>query len=204
MATIKHRADASGQIDAYISTLPGWSALICNKLRNTILAVSSEIIEDWKWGPNYYCRGMLCGFGAFKQHVSLTFFQGALLQDEMKILKKNPGNLHNRHVKYYAVGDIDVKVLKMYLREGIRNNSSGRKLLTTESKTVELLPEFLAAMKRARLLQRFEAYTYYKRKELSAWVGAAKREETRRKRIAEVLEQLREGGAIKDNYRKRN
>jgi hypothetical protein len=59
MATSKHNADASFKITNYIESLPEWSQKICINLREIILSCNPEIIEDWKWGPNYYLNGMV-------------------------------------------------------------------------------------------------------------------------------------------------
>ncbi|MBL7923152.1 MAG: DUF1801 domain-containing protein [Bacteroidia bacterium] len=202
MATVKHRNDAAAQIDAYINGLPEWSKAICHKLRLLILKTSPKIIEDWKWGPNYFYEGMLCGFGAFNKHVSFVFFQGALLKDPENILKQNPGNVHNRHVKFTDVKEVNAKVLSAYLREAMQNNVSGHKIKQPAIKTVLTDPDLAGALRKAKLLTKFEAYTYYKRKELNEWVSSAKRAETKARRIMDAVEQVREGKSINDQYRK--
>jgi hypothetical protein len=75
MATSKHKSDASFKITDYIESLPDWSQKICITLREISLKSNSEIIEDWKWGPNYYLNGMVCGFSAFKKYVNFVFFK---------------------------------------------------------------------------------------------------------------------------------
>ena len=202
MAAVQHRRDASEQIDVYINELPDWSRKICVKLRSIVLKSSAKLIEDWKWGPNYYFEGMVCGYAAFKQHVSFVFFQGALLKDAEKVLMKNPGNLHNRHIKFKDVKEIDGALISRYLKEAMANNAAGKKMLQPEKKNITLHPAFHAALVKGKLLSKFETYTYYKRKELSEWINAAKREETRDRRIAEAIIQVKEGKSINDKYRK--
>lgn len=87
-----------------------------------ILKADPDIIEDWKWGPNYQKNGMVCGFGAFKQHVILTFFQGAILKDPKKILNHGTTNQHNRNIKFKSINDIDEDTLIKYIREAVNNN----------------------------------------------------------------------------------
>ena len=61
---------------------------------NELLSALREIIKKYpfeemlKWGmPTYvYDKRNLIGIGAFKNHVALWFFQGALLQDKDHIL----------------------------------------------------------------------------------------------------------------------
>lgn len=202
MAKSKHREDAGERIDEYLATLPEWSAGLCTRLRILILKSSPEIVEDWKWGPNYYYKGMVCGYAAFKQHVSFVFFQGALLKDPEKILQQNPGNLHNRHIKFSEGDKINAKILTAYIREAMKNNAAELKITKPLQKTVSIHPELATALNKAKLLVAFEAFTYYKRKELNEWVSTAKREETRVKRIAEAVAQVKAGKSIHDKYRK--
>lgn len=75
MAKTKHHPGASLLITEYVDALPPFSHEICVKLRELIHAAIPDVIEDWKWGPNFYCHGMVCGFGAFKSHVTIAFFK---------------------------------------------------------------------------------------------------------------------------------
>lgn len=85
----KHNPDAPKFIEEYIREARDFAQPICRKLRAIIFKAEPDIIEDWKWGPNYYKSGIVCGFGAFKQHVTLAFFQGAMLKDPKKILTED-------------------------------------------------------------------------------------------------------------------
>jgi hypothetical protein len=51
--------NASKHITEYIDTLAPFAKEICVKLRAIILASSNELVEDWKWGPNYNANGMV-------------------------------------------------------------------------------------------------------------------------------------------------
>ena len=73
-------------IDRYIDSIEPFAQPICRRLRALIHKAEPEIIEDWKWGPNFNKDGMVCGFGAFKEFVSIAFFMGALLKDPKKTL----------------------------------------------------------------------------------------------------------------------
>ena len=136
MAKVKHNPNASVLIEEGISKLEPFAQVICKKLRDIILSADSEIIEDWKWGPNYYLNGMVCGYWGFKKHVTFVFFQGSLLKDKKKILVQNPGNVHNRHIKYTDVSQVDEALLLEYLFEAIDNNRKGLKIAVTKDKTV--------------------------------------------------------------------
>ena len=143
MAKSKHNPNAEALITEYINNLPPFSKEICLKLREIVLSTDKSIIEDWKWGPNYFCDGMVCGFGAFKKHVSFVFFQGVILKDEKKILLANPGNIHNRHLHFTSSKEIKVAVIKAYLKESIRNNQEGKRVVNNE-KQIEIPKELYA------------------------------------------------------------
>jgi uncharacterized protein YdeI (YjbR/CyaY-like superfamily) len=201
MAKVVHRADAALKIDAYINELPPWSKEICNKLRKIILTTSTKIVEDWKWGPNYYYEGMICGYGAFKNHCTLVFFYGATLSDPLKILDANSTNIQIRHIKFSSAKEINATVLKAYIKEAMKNNEAGLKKLPVKDKTVTLHDDFVKALNKAKLRLKFEAYTFYKQKEMAEWISAAKQDATRESRIEKAIEMILVGRSLNDKYR---
>lgn len=175
---------------------------ICKKLRKIILSADPEIIEDWKWGPNYYLNGMVCGFWGFKKHVSLVFYQGSLLKDKKKILIANPGNVHNRHIKYTDVKQIDEEFVLEYLFEAIDNNKKGIKITESKDKTVVIPDDVKATFKSAKILTYFESLAYSHRKEYIMWITDAKKEETRMNRINQAIEKLASKEMMHNRYKK--
>lgn len=202
MAKVKHNHEASALIDQGIAEMEPFAQAICKKLRQLILSSDPAIIEDWKWGPNYYLDGMVCGFWGFRKHVTLTFFQGALLKDKKKVLQENPGNVHNRHLKFTDVKDIDEKLVLAYLFEAIDNNRKGHKIVETKEKTVDVPEDVQKAFKKAKVLSCFEGMAFTKRKEYVMWITDAKKEETRLKRIAQAIEKLSQKQGLNDKYKK--
>lgn len=203
MAAPKHIADAPVKISEYIESLPDWSKRICSRLREIILKSDPAIMEDWKWGPNYYLQGMVCGYAAFQKHVSFVFFQGTLLKDKKKILEANPGNLHNRHVKFRNIKELDEDVLLEYLIEAIDNNKKGKKLTEAKNKTLVIDKDIAKAFKSAGLLNYFESLAYSHKKEYLMWIGDAKKEETRKNRIEKAISKLGAKEMMHDKYKKK-
>jgi uncharacterized protein YdeI (YjbR/CyaY-like superfamily) len=204
MATkAKHHPDAKALIDESISQAEPFAQPICKKLRSIIFKAEPTIIEDWKWGPNYYKAGMVCGFWYFKKHVTLTFFQGVLLKDKKKILLENPGNLHNRHIKFTDVKDINEKLLIEYITEAVMNNEKGLKLTEAPDKTVVIPDDFKKLLTKNKTLKNFEAMSYSKRKDYVQWIEGAKQSETRMKRIDQALEKIAEHQGLNDKYLKK-
>lgn len=201
MAKVKHNPEAGVLIDEGISKLEPFAQVICKRLRKLILSSDSAIIEDWKWGPNYYLNGMVCGFWGFKKHVSFVFFQGALLKDKKKILLENPGNVHNRHIKYTNVKQLNDKDILEYLFEAIDNNKKGLKLVTTQDKTIQIPTDAQKLFKKAKVLVYFESLAFTHRKEYIQWIESAKKEETRIKRINQTIEKLVSKEMMHDKYK---
>jgi uncharacterized protein YdeI (YjbR/CyaY-like superfamily) len=202
MAKTKHHPGASLLITEYIDALPPFSREICVKLRELIHAAIPDVIEDWKWGPNFYYHGMVCGFGAFKSHVAIAFFQGAMLKDPHKILITNPGNHHNRNIKFTDVKDVKATILKAYLKEAAANNKAGVVVKITPEEKVVVVPDDLKkALAKLKLTKAFEELAYYKRKEMVMWINDAKREETRLKRLEKVVDLVDQRKGLNDHYK---
>lgn len=202
MVKVKHNPNAAALIDDGVEKLEPFAQVICKRLRKIILSSDPALIEDWKWGPNYYLNGMVCGYWGFKKHVSFVFFQGSLLKDKKKILIENPGNVHNRHIKFTDVKQIDEKVILEYLFEAIDNNRKGLKLIVTKDKTIVTPKDVVKQFKKAKILTYFDSLAFSHRKEYVQWIDSAKKEETRTKRIEQAIEKLQEKQGLHDKYKK--
>ncbi|MBK6986572.1 MAG: DUF1801 domain-containing protein [Bacteroidetes bacterium] len=187
MAKVKHNPNAGALIDDGISKLEPFAQVICKRLRQLILSADPEIIEDWKWGPNYYLNGMVCGYWGFKKHVSFVFFQGSLLKDKKKILIENPGNVHNRHIKFTDVKQIDDKAILEYLFEAIDNNRKGLKIIETKDKTIVTPVDAEKAFKKAKVLAYFDSLAFSHRKEYVQWIESAKKKKPEQNALNRLL-----------------
>lgn len=190
MAKTKINPKATQLIDKYIKDAPEFAQPILKKLRTLIHKAEPEIIEDWKWGPNFQKNGMICGIWAFKKHVSLVFFQGASLKDPQKILTEGTSNAHNRTVKFQSFDELDEKTLLAYLKEAVKNNVQGIKI---KSKSPAIPKDFKDLLIKNKLLDKFEESSFSNRKECLNWIDSAKRLETRERRIQKALEKICEG-----------
>lgn len=189
----KIHPESAKLVNNYIESLPQWSKEICIKLREIILSTSSNITEDWKWNqPNYYCNGMLCGIWAFKDHVTLVFFQGALIDDKYSILSSNPDNLHNRHIKFSHISQINPQIIQDYLLQSISNNTRGLKINQSKIKNIEIPYYIKEALENTGLLECFNNMSYSHKKEYILWIKEAKKEETRNRRIEKMILMLRD------------
>lgn len=183
MAAVKHVGDANERVNGYIDRLPDFSKKICKRLREIILKSDPKMIEDWKWGPNYYLDGMVCGYATFQRHVNFVFFKGSLLKDNRKLLQ-DTGSINTRHFHLKNVKDIDEDIFLEYIFDAIDNNTSGKKVIAPElALTGDINKEF----KLAGVLKQFEALSPSRKQFHTQWINQAKKEETRVRRISQAI-----------------
>src|SRR5687767_8009658 len=74
---------ASHLIDERIAELGDWRGDTLARMRELILSVDPEIVEEWKWmGTPVWSRyGIICTGESYKKVVKLTFAHGAKLPD---------------------------------------------------------------------------------------------------------------------------
>ena len=192
---------ATEEVLQYIDELPPFSKAICKKLRAIILKADKDLVEDWKWGPNYSLNGMVCGYSAFNEHAKLTFFNGSGMKDPKNLFNHCVDNEFNRSIKYTDVSEIDEKAILEYVKESIAVNKKGFKRVVKD-KTVEVpddLQKALAKNKKAAAF--FDGLTYGYKKDFVEHVTTAKRPETRLDRISKIVALCADGKRMNDKYK---
>lgn len=191
------KTTASAQIDDYIENLPEWSKKLCTQLRTLIHRTDPSVVEVVKWGgPAFEANGAIAFLvWAFKKHVNLTFYQGALIPDRHHLFNAGDTNLRSRSVKFGDSAEIDEKKLHYYFKEAIELNKKGRrvKIPVTKDKTVIIPPSIKKILKKESLLEKYNEQIYTYRKGYVQWIEEARQEETKKKRIGIMLSELREG-----------
>lgn len=198
----KINSNAPKLIDDFIAGSLPFAQKICRKLREIIHKADSSIIEDWKWGANFNKNGMVCGFWAFKKHVTLVFFQGALLKDHKNILQHGGTNKHNRSIKFTDIKEIDEAALIQYIKEAVKNNEKNLKVVSKKENIIipdDLKKALIISKKASENFKKF-AYTY--RKEYVQWVENAKQQNTRERRVNEVVAKSFQNKKIHEKYMK--
>ncbi len=150
------------------------------------------MVEDWKWGPNFYHNGMVCGFGAFKKHVTISFFQGTQLKDPKKLLTHGDGNVHSRRMNFTALKDIKEKALIDLIKEAVQINVTGKavKISAAAKVEIETPPDLQKLLDAHKLGEYFDMMAYTHRKEYILAINEAKKEETRKRRLDKTIEML--------------
>lgn len=191
-------------VDDYILAQEKYSGML-NMLRNILL--SSELKETVKWGiPTYtFNNKNVVGIGAFKNHVGLWFFQGALINDKNNILRNAQEGKTKamRQIHYKSPEDIQEKIILEYVAISIENFKSGiiikPKRNTSELRIPKLIQEALD--KNKELNSNFNSLTLGRKREYAEHIEMAKRESTKLSRLAKIIPLILEGKGLYDKYK---
>lgn len=112
---------AQEKIDEYINKASDWRGELIAAIRKLIHETAPTIEEEWKWNsPVFSLNGkMICSPGAFKNHVGLNFFQGAMLVDPDGLFPKDSQAKQMRTVKFRKDDQVDKEALKSLLNEAM-------------------------------------------------------------------------------------
>jgi uncharacterized protein YdeI (YjbR/CyaY-like superfamily) len=184
------------RIDAYIANAAPFAQPILERLREAVHAACPECEETLKWrSPSFLYRGaILCGMAAFKEHAMFGFWKGALI-DTGGPKEAAMGQFG----RLTSVADLPAKrELARYIRQAMALEDAGVKTPRTKTGKPKPSPEppedlvrALARDKRARAT--FEGLSPSHRREYVEWILEAKREETRKRRLAQAVAWLAEG-----------
>lgn len=191
-------------VEDYLDGHVKWRPLL-ERLR--VIMNECEVEETVKWGqPCYTHEGKnVAGIGAFKEFVSVWFFQGALLRDEHGVLvNAQEGRTRAmRQWRFQAVEEIDETLLRAYVDESIENQRQGKAIKAERKKPVEVPDELAGALAEDRAAgERFDALTPGKQREYTEYIAQAKRAETRVRRLEKILPMIRAGHGLNDRYKK--
>ena len=170
-------------------------------LRNLILECGLE--EESKWGvPCYSFQGKnIAVLSALKDYFVLSFFKGALLKDEAKILEKPGENTQAARIIKFTDSEKIIHLrttIKAYLSEAIEVEKAGLKVTFKENP--EPMPEELelAFEKDPILKEAFEKLTPGRKRGYILFISAPKQSKTRISRIEKVTPKIFEGKGVHD------
>ena len=187
----------SHEIDAYIANAADFAKPILKHLRKVVHAGCPTVEETIKWGfPHFVYKGNIAGMAAFKSHCTFGFWKQPLLFDANDAKESEAMGQFGRITK---LSDLpNEKRLIGYVRKAAELNDAGVKMARAPRpkgpRTLEVPDDFAAALKKnAKARKTFENFNYSNRKEYVEWVTEAKRDETRRQRLATSIGWLAEG-----------
>jgi len=206
------------RIDAYIAQAAPFAQPILEHLRAVVHAACPQVEETIKWGmPSFVYGGkILCGIGAFKQHATFGYWQGASVVGASPERSREAMGQFGRLTK---VGDLPgkrelSKLLKqaMVLIDARGKKTAGRTAANTAAagrtatsdvpasktrapKPPVVIPDDLAAAfkKNAKARATYAGFPVSQQREYVEWIESAKREQTRSGRVAQAVEWMAEG-----------
>jgi len=185
------------RVDAYIADAPEFARPILERARAVVHEACPQVEETMKWGmPTFMHAGtILAGMAAFKQHATFGFWKHALVMGEGGE-RTGMGSFG----KMTSVRDLPPrKELVALVRKAMALNEEGVKAprarkRATSRPPAEVPPDLSEALRLdAAARETFERFPPSHRREYIEWLEEAKREETRRKRLAQAIEWLAEG-----------
>ena len=116
-------------IDMRIKELGDWRGETLAKVRRLIKEADPEIVEEWKWvkpsspgTPVWSHNGGICTGETYKDHVKMTFFKGASLEDPFHLFNQ-PGTVR-RAIDIHEGENIDENAFKTLIRAAVKLNMS--------------------------------------------------------------------------------
>ncbi|MEM1119839.1 MAG: DUF1801 domain-containing protein [Bacteroidota bacterium] len=192
-------------VEQYIDENEQWHEEL-TVLRHLMLSMDLEETIKWMF-PTYMVKKKnvvaVCGF---KEHFGLWFFQGATLKDDFNVLSNAQEGKTKamRHWKMYKKEDIDEELILTYVAEAIQNQKDGNILkLGRAKKELVIPPELQMALdQNATLAQHFAELSAFNQRDFAEHIAAAKRADTKGRRLQKIIPMILRGEGLGDKYRK--
>lgn len=175
------------RVDAYIARSAEFARPILSEIRETVHAACPGVEETLKWSmPAFMYHGLLCNMAGFKQHATLGFWKGSLILDAKGARADEAMGQFGR---LHSVKDLPPrKTLAGYIKKAMALNENGVKVVRPKpkSKPRPRAPADLqdALKKNKKALANWQAFSPSMQREYVEWITEAKREPTRKQRVA--------------------
>ena len=184
------------RVDAYIAISPEFARPILQHLRAVVHAACPEVEEGLKWSMPFfgYNGAPLCMMAAFKQHCGFGFWLSG------RVVGSTSEDGMGQFGKLASLSDLPSRrELTAHIKKAMALNEAGVKLARSKAaaKPPPTVPDDLAALlaqkKHAVARKTYAGFSPSAQREYVDWIGEAKTDATRQKRIATTLEWLAEG-----------
>ena len=195
------------RVDAYIARAPEFARPILKHVRRVVHEACPDVEETIKWGcPSFVREGLIGGMAAFKSYCALSFWKGALILDAKG---RRADETWGDGGRLTSLSDLpSTRVLAGYVRKAAALNVDGVKVPRAAARpkaSIAVPADLRAALaKHARARASFERMSPSHRREYLEWITEAKREDTRRRRIATAIEWMTEGKSRNWKYESRS
>ena len=183
------------RIDAYIAKAAPFAKPILEKARERVHAALPDAEEAIKWSmPAYMVAGKLVLItAAFKAHAALNFWRGQELESSHATVGAM-GQFGKITSADELPSDAELDRLIREAAELARAAPAPRKAKHEPKPAPTLHPEFAAALAKAPQAKSvLDGFPPSAQRDYFEWIGEAKQEATRQKRIATAIEWLGEG-----------
>ena len=183
------------RVDAYIAKSKDFAKPILTRVREMVHEACPDVVEKIKWSSPFfdYKGQMMCGMAAFKEHCSLIFWKAPLIEG----VPANGDPSRGSFGRITSMKELPTrKVFTGYIKAAMALNDAGITVKRPRTKKTEAkVPKELAAAlkKNRKAASVFENFPPGQRREYCEWIGEAKREETKSKRLAQAIEWIAEG-----------
>ena len=115
--------NASERITNHIDDLGDWRGKVLAQLRKVICDAAPGVVEEWNWNtPVWSHHGNVVAVGAFKDHVKVNFFKGALLDDPHGLFNAGLEAKASRAIDIHEGDRINMAALKDLVRVAVTLN----------------------------------------------------------------------------------
>jgi uncharacterized protein YdeI (YjbR/CyaY-like superfamily) len=190
------------RVDAYIGASADFARPILTQLRDIVHEACPDVEETIKWGfPHFMYDGILCSMASFKQHCVLGFWKGSLIVEGDE---SRSDEAMGQFGRIRSLDDLPSEdTLVAYIKRAMELNEQGiqPKRIKAPRDDFEMPDDFEAALcEQSGVLDAFEAMPPSHRREYLEWIASAKREDTRRRRIAKAVAQISDGKSLHWKY----
>lgn len=189
----------NAKVDAFVSRAGNWQDEI-RALRSILLDCGLD--EQLKWGkPCFLFEGKnVAIIQPFKQHCSLMFFKGALIEDTHGLLRSQGQNTQSAmRLEFTGKDQIKKTVVKRYVKQAIAVEKAGLDVDFKAKRELELPQELTEILnKDRRLAEAFRALTPGRRRGYVLHFTGAKQSKTRTARIEKCIPRILAGKGMHD------
>lgn len=175
---------------------------ILEKLRAIVLDTGLDEVSKWGCPVYTYQKANLVSVTAFNDYAVLSFFKGALLQDEQKLLTAH--GEQSQSVRTFRFTDVQEVIrltdtIKAYIFEAIELEKAGAKVTYKKIEEFEVPTEFHARLDaNPQLRTAFEALTPGRRRGYLLHFSQPKQSKTRESRIDKCIPMILAGKGFLD------
>jgi uncharacterized protein YdeI (YjbR/CyaY-like superfamily) len=193
------KSTATVEVDEFLNRARTWRGEM-TKLRSILLDCGLE--EALKWGKPCFAFGgkNIAIIQPFKNHCSLLFFKGALLEDTHGLLRSQGENTQSAlRLEFTSEAQVKKSVLKSYVEQAIAVEQRGLKAEFSAKRELELPDELTKVLKKDRkLASAFHALTPGRQRAYVMHIKAAKQSQTRTARIEKCAPKILAGKGMND------